>query len=171
FAGIVMTAPMLGFSTAPWPFFLVPPFLSLINALGCSQHYVIGGSSFQPEPFSDDNTLTSDRDNYTRNQQLMIDFPQIQLGSPTNAWVSRSLVAIKEILAGAESLRLPLFILQAEIDQVVNNQVHECFCRRAGNCEMMVIAKARHEILMESPEIREMAGKAILDFFARVCDN
>ncbi len=169
FAGIVMTAPMLGFSTAPWPFFLVSPLLSLLDALGQSQSYIIGGGPFKPKSFSDDNILTSDRENYSRNQRLMAEYPQIQLGSPTNAWVKQALVAIEEVMAGAESLRPPLLILQAEADRVVDNQAQErFFCDRAGICELQVIPKSRHEILVESPELRDMAVKAMLDFFERV---
>ncbi len=172
FAGIVMTAPMLGFSTAPWPFFLVPPLLSLLDALGQSQSYIIGGGPFKPESFSDDNILTSDRENYNRNQRLMAEYPQVQLGSPTNAWVKQALVAIEEVMAGAQSLRPPLLILQAEADRVVDNQAQErFFCDRAGKCELQVIPEARHEILVESPKLREMAVKAMLDFFERVCGD
>ena len=166
-AGIVMTSPMLGFSTAPWPVFLVSPLLSVLDVLGWSRSYIIGGAPFKPEPFTENNTLTSDRDNYTRNQQLMIDHPRIRLGSPTNAWVKQSLVAIKEIMAGAKSLRIPLMILQAGADSVVDNRAQERFCRRAGNCELLVIPEARHEILMENSKLREMAGQVILDFFRR----
>ena len=184
FAGIVMTAPMLGFSTAPWPAFLVPPLLSLLEALGQSQRYIFGGGPFKPESFSDDNILTSDRENYNRNQRLMAKYPRVQLGSPTNAWVKQALVAmeeiwvshaqeaVEEVMAGAESLRSPLLILQAGADRVVDNQAQErFFCGRAGNCELQVIPEARHEILVENPELREMAVKAMLDFFERVCGD
>ena len=172
FAGIVMTAPMLGFSTAPWPFFLVPPLLSLFEVLGLSQNYIIGGGPFKPESFTDDNPLTSDRESYNRNQRLMAEYPQIQLGSPTNAWVKQALVAIEEVMAENESLRSPLLILQAGADRVVDNQAQErFFCGRAGNCELQVIPEARHEILVESPEFREIAVKAMLDFFEQACGD
>jgi lysophospholipase len=169
FAAIAMTAPMLGFSTAPWPFFLVPPLLSLYEVLGLREKYVVGGGPFKSELFTDDNFLTSDRENYNRNQQMMLDYPRIQLGSPTCAWVQESLRAIKDIMAGAENLRIPLLILQAESDRVVNNRALERFCHRAGSCELLVIPQDRHEILMEKPKLREIAGRAILEFFAS-CD-
>ncbi len=162
---IVMTAPMLGFSTSPWPFFLVPPMLSLFEVLGLEQNYVVGGGGFKPQPFTKDNPLTSDPNSYMRNQQMMLDYPQAQLGSPTCAWVKTSLVAIKEIKDSALSFKVPLLILQAEDDQVVNNRAQECFCREVGeNCKLMVIPGAKHEILMEKPEIKELADKIIFDF-------
>ncbi len=170
FAAIAMTAPMLGFSTAPWPFFLVPPLLSLYEVLGLRENYVVGGGPFKSELFTDDNPLTSDRDNYNRNQQLMLDHSRLQLGSPTCAWVKESLGAIKEIMAGAKKLPGSLLILQAGADRVVNNRAQERFCRRAGSCELRVIPQARHEILMEKSQLRELAIKAILEFFTLECN-
>lgn len=170
-SGIALSSPMLGFSTAPWPFFLVPPLLSLYELLGLEENYVVGGRPFKPEPFSPDNNLTSDPDNYSRNQQLMLDYPRIQLGSPTCAWVKQSLVAIKEITAAAKSFKLPLLILQAGDDRVVNNCAEKCFCRKAaGHCRLLVIPEAQHEILMEKPEIRKSAEKIIIDFFDQLAN-
>ena len=75
-------------------------------------------------------------------------------------------------MAGAESLLAPLLILQAGADRVVDNPAQErFFCGRAGNCKLQVIPEARHEILVESPELREMAVKAMLDFFAQSCGD
>ncbi len=171
FSGMAMTAPMLGFSTAPWPFFLVPPLLSLYEVLGLERHYVVGGGNFKPEPYTSDNNLTSDEANYTRNHQLMLDYPQIQLGSPTCAWVKKSLEAIKEIKTGAEKFKIPLLILQAENDRVVNNCVEKQFCSNVGkNCQLLVISGSQHEILMEKPAIRKSAEKYIFDFFKHLAE-
>jgi lysophospholipase len=163
-----MSAPMLGFSTSPWPFFLVPPMLSLYEFLGLEQSYVVGGGKFDLEPYSPDNNLTSDEPHYTRNYQLMLDYPQIQLGAPTCAWVKKSLEAIKEIKNGAEKFKVPLLILQAGADRVVNNCAEKQFCSKVGkNCQLIVMPESQHEILMEKPEIRKLAEKYIFDFFNR----
>ncbi len=169
FDGIALSAPMLGFSTAPWPFFLVPPMLSLYELLGLERSYVIGGGKFLLEPYTPDNVLTSDEAHYTRNYQLMRDYPQTQLGAPTCAWVKRSLEAIGEIKEGADKFELPLLILQAGDDRVVNNCAEERFCREVGaNCQLVVMPGSQHEILMEKPEIREKAEKLITDFLLRL---
>jgi len=184
FSGMAMTAPMLGLPTAPWPGFLVPSLLSLLEFMGLGQSYIIGGSPFRRESFSDDNVLTSDRENYEYNQQLMVDYPQLRLGAPTNAWVNQALVAIDKIRLNytrkvnksastkVGNLQTPLLILQAGADRVVDNPAQKRFAdSQAGNCEIMVIPGAQHEILMERPELRGMAVKTILDFFAQICDD
>ena len=169
FSGMAMTAPMLGFSTAPWPFFLVPPLLSLYEVLGLEKNYVVGGGKFKLEPYSPDNNLTSDKAHYDRNHQLMLDYPQIQLGAPTCAWVQQSLAAIKEIRNGAEKFRLPLLILQAGDDRVVDNCAETRFCRAVGdNCKLRVIPGSQHEILMEKPAIIKSAEKYIFAFFNKI---
>jgi lysophospholipase len=169
FSGIVMSAPMLGFSTSPWPFFLVPPMLALYEVLGLERSYVVGGGKFDLEPYSPDNILTSDEAHYTQNYQLMLDYPQTQLGAPTCAWVKKSLEAIKEIQDGAGKFKLPLLILQAEDDRVVNNCAEDSFCREVGeNCRLVVMPGPQHEILMEKPVIRENAEKLIADFLLRL---
>ncbi len=169
FSGIAMSAPMLGFSTAPWPFFLVPPLLSLYEILGLEKNYVVGGGKFKLEPYSPDNNLTSDKIHYDRNHQLMLDYPQIQLGAPTCAWVQQSLAAIKEIRNGAKKFKLPLLILQAGDDRVVDNCAETKFCRAVGdNCKLIVIPGSQHEILMEKPAIIKSAEKYIFNFFNEV---
>ncbi|MBN2809781.1 MAG: alpha/beta fold hydrolase [Deltaproteobacteria bacterium] len=167
FTGIALAAPMLGFPTAPWPAFLVPPLLALLEGLGFAQSYIPGGGPFQPEPFND-NKLTSDRENYMRNQRILLDHPAARLGSPTNAWVGAALAAIREIMAGAPTLRTPLLVLQAGADRVVDNRATELFCQSVGICQRSVIAGSRHEILMESPQLRGAAAKEIFTFFTRV---
>lgn len=168
FSGMAMSAPMLGFSTAPWPFFLVPPLLSLYEVLGLERSYVVGGGKFKLEPYSPENKLTSDEVHFTQNYQLMLDCPQIQLGAPTCAWVKKSLEAIKEIINGAKKFNVPLLILQAGDDRVVNNCAEKQFCSKVGeNCQLVVMSGSQHEILMEKPEIRGLAEKHILDFFNR----
>ena len=99
----------------------------------------------------------------------MLTYPQIQLGSPTCAWVKKSLEAIKEIKNGAEKFKIPLLILQAGDDRIVNNCAEKQFCRNVGeNCQLLVMPGSQHEILMEKPAIRKSAEKYIFDFFKHI---
>lgn len=169
FAGLVLAAPMLGFSTAPWPAFLVPTLLALLDFCGCEQNYIIGGGPFIPEPFTENNPLNSDRESYTAYQRLLAEQPLLQLGSPTNAWVRESLRAIRRIEVEAARLELPILLLQAGDERVVDNRAQRRFCRRAGNCRLLAFPGSRHEILMERPEIKIPALQAVIDFFLALC--
>ncbi|NPA25260.1 MAG: alpha/beta fold hydrolase [Deltaproteobacteria bacterium] len=167
-AGLALSSPMLGFPTDPWPACLVPPMLTLLDLLGFGRSYIIGGGPFRPEPYASDNVLTSDREHYEANQRLMRDHPRIRLGAPTNNWVRQSLAAIAEIRAGAGRIGIPLLLLQAGNDRVVDNRAQKDFCRRCPGCRLVPMAGSQHEILMEKPAIRETARRMIVEFFNRV---
>ncbi|MBN2233069.1 MAG: alpha/beta fold hydrolase [Deltaproteobacteria bacterium] len=169
FAGLVLAAPMLGFPTAPWPAFLVPPLLALLDFCGCERNYIIGGGPFIPEPFTENNPLSSDRESYTAYQRLLAEQPLLQLGSPTNAWVRESLRALKKIEAEAPALELPILLLQPGDERVVDNRAQRRFCRRAGDCRLVEFPGSRHEILMEKPAIKVSALHAVIDFFRALC--
>jgi lysophospholipase len=164
-ARMALVAPMLGFPTAPWPAFLVPPLLTLLDLLGFGRSYIISGKGWRPEPWMPDNVLTSDREKYQFYQRLERDHPRLRLGSPTNNWVRESLKAIAAIMAGAGRIEVPILILQAGADRVVDNGAQLRFSRWAPNCRLVVIPGARHEILMETPARRQAAMARIINFF------
>ncbi len=164
-ARLAMVSPMLGFPTAPWPAFLVPPLLSLLDLLGFGRSYIIGGGAWKPEPWDPDNVLTSDREKYEFYQRLERDHPLLRLGAPTNNWVRQSLKAIGAIMAGADRITVPILMLQAGSDRVVDNAAQVRFARWAPACRLVVVPGARHEILMEKPGLRNPALRKIIDFF------
>lgn len=165
FTALALSAPMLGFSTRPWPAFLVPPLLALLDFCGLDNSYIIGGGPFRPEVFTADNPLTGDAENYNENQRLMQDYPALQLGAPTNNWVRESLGAIGEIQNRAAELKIPILLLQAEDERVVDNQAQRLFSRRAPDCNLLPVNDARHEILMEKNAIRQHVLRLIIDFY------
>ena len=170
-ARMAMVAPMLGFPTAPWPAFLVPPLLSLLDLLGFGRNYIIGGGGWQAEPWDPDNVLTSDRSKYEFYQQLERDHPRLRLGAPTNNWVRESLKAIGAIMAGAGEIKIPILLFQAEADRVVDNVAQLRFARWAPVCRLVVVPGARHEILMEKPALREPVIEEIINFFQQAADG
>ncbi len=166
---LALCSPMLGFSTAPWPARLVPPLLSLLEMLGYGRDYIIGGGPFEPEPFTPDNVLTSNRESFAAWQRLVRQHPRLRLGAPTNHWVKSALAAIREISARAGELKIPILLLQAGADRVVDNRASAAFCRNCPACRLERVAGARHEILMEQPASVAAARRLILDFFHSYC--
>jgi len=162
---IAMVAPMLGISTAPWPAYLVPPLLALLDLLGFGRSYIIGGGAWQPEPWAADNVLTSDREKYEFYQRLECEHPRLRLGAPTNNWVRESLKAISAIMSGAARIEVPILMFQAGSDRVVDNAAQVRFSRWAPACRLVVVPGARHEILMEKPDLRWSVMRQIVEFF------
>jgi lysophospholipase len=164
---LALCSPMLGFSTSPWPAFLVPPLLAMMETLGYGRDYILGGGPFQPEPYTPDNDLTSDRAHYEAYQRLIREHPRLRLGAPTNHWVGCALAAMAEIQAAAGRIRVPILLLQAGLDRVVDNRAEKRFCRNCPSCRFEVLAGSAHEIRMEKPAITAAALKSIREFFCQ----
>ena len=108
------------------------------------------------EPF-EGNLLTSDRDRYLRNQQVLVEAPQLGLGSPTIAWLRSAYRSMSRLRSPdyPHSVEVPLLMFAAGMDQVVSTQAIEEFALRLKVGTHVLIPQARHEILQETDEIRQ----------------
>lgn len=125
-------------------------------------NYVVGGGDYENIPF-EDNELTQSEHRYQNYRKLYQDTPQIQLGAPTNHWLMEAIAASEQAIAAAKSSQVPILILQAEDDSIVDNQAQDCAL--GEHCQRLIISGARHEILIETDLRRNEALNAALDFF------
>ncbi|WP_349356754.1 alpha/beta fold hydrolase [Shewanella jiangmenensis] len=125
-------------------------------------NYILGGKDYTPVPFAK-NELTKSEARYQAYRELYQANPRLQLGSPSNHWLLEALDACDESLLAARESKIPLLILQASEDTIVDNKAQN---RAVGGlCELLPIEGARHEILMEQEEPRSKAIAAMLAFF------
>ncbi|WP_046791895.1 lysophospholipase L2 [Tatumella morbirosei] len=168
-----LLAPMFGI-VLPMPEWMAERILNWTETRsGLREGFALGTGRWHAPPFAI-NTLTHSRVRYQRNLRFYADEPALQVGGPTAHWVRESLNAGHEILRDAAQITTPMLILQAEEDQVVENQAQNQFCelrQQAGHaCEggkPRVIQGARHEILFEKDEIRAQALNLVVSYFGR----
>jgi lysophospholipase len=97
------------------------------------------------------------------------DNPAAKLGGPSVLWVKCAQVAAKAARQNASSVKVPVLLLQAGDDTIVEpagqlefrdrlNQTHP------GFCQLEAIEGARHEIFIESDLYRQPAFNLALDF-------
>ncbi len=126
-------------------------------------NYILGGKDYTPAPFAK-NDLTKSEARYQAYRELYEQNPQLQLGSPTNRWLLEALDACDESVLAARETKIPLLVLQASEDTIVDNKAQN---RAVGGlCELLAIEGARHEIFMELDPARDKAINALLSFFA-----
>lgn len=131
-------------------------------------NYILGGKDYSPAPFAK-NDLTKSEVRYQAYRELYEQNPQLQLGSPSNRWLLEALDACDESVLAARETKIPLLVLQASEDTIVDNKAQN---RAVGGlCELLAIEGARHEILMEQDLPRTKAIDAMLSFFARHSSN
>lgn len=169
FAAVGLVAPMFGIQL-PLPQFLANVILNWAEKRPAMRNnYAPGTGRWRVHPFGM-NQLTHSAERYRRNVRFYADEPALRIGGPTCHWVRESLHAGRTILAQAEAIVPPILLLQAEEEEVVDNQAQDRFCEArvaaGGICERRVMSGARHEILFEKDRIRAEALTALVSFFA-----
>jgi lysophospholipase len=157
FDRVVLSAPMIALAgRAGTRFGAVTARAARLIGLGRS--YVPGGGSkpVAALPFVG-NVLTSDPVRHARTAAIVEAEPQLGLGSPTVAWVDAAYRVMRDFLEPQypERIRQPILIVAAGQDDVVSTPLTGLFSRRLRVGSHLVVAGARHEILMERDRYRE----------------
>ncbi|WP_144214407.1 alpha/beta fold hydrolase [Shewanella donghaensis] len=163
FKAAVFSAPMYGIQL-PFNRALVRSLASLLNTYSPLKepNYIIGGKDYNITDFAD-NELTNSQERYQQILMIYRENKDIQLGSPTNNWLLEALdAADKATQAAAVSIK-PILVLQATDDTIVDNNAQD----RAENnlCQLKRINNSRHEIFMETDEVRNQALTSLTGFF------
>lgn len=164
----ILASPMHGI-LLPAPTLLIKLVASCLIAIerlvNRPPNYVLGGEDYLDKPF-EDNELTSSKARYKQFAALYRDKPQIQLGSPTNKWLLESLKACDLCIAQAHKITIPLLLLQAGSDTIVDNKAQNEFGRRVDHHLLSTnqYTQARHEILFEVDAIRQVALETATEF-------
>lgn len=167
-AGVV-TAPMTGLTQEALlrtVLGLTPPLPSLDRC------YLFGTGAFNPAryPFRN-NVLTHDERRYHFTAQWFAADPRLSLGGPTLGWSRQALRSMAAGLApGAlEGIDLPLLLVSAAADTLVNPASHGPVVARLRHGKLATIAGARHEVMMETDAMRAAFWTAFDQFAQKTC--
>ncbi|MGR6504323.1 alpha/beta fold hydrolase [Shewanella sp. Koi 1] len=165
FTAAAFSAPMYGIKL-PMPKGFVRWLASKLDASlnGGEPNYVLSGQNYKAAPFKG-NDLTHCQSRYQAYRELYDAAPKLQLGSPTNRWLTESLDAADACVLATAHIRTPILILQASEDKIIDNAAQNLAV--SSNCQLKVIAGAAHEIFMEKDSYRNQALNYALDFFKR----
>ena len=156
FAAAVLTAPMFGIFTKPLPPPVTRAIAAALSHLGLGGAIVPGASlAAPPEPFAT-NVLTHDPSRYARNVEQVTAHPDLALGPPTWGWLDFAFAAIAELRRGAgpAKVTIPVSVIAAGEDRLVDNRVLRLVTDRFPRGEYIEIAGAYHEILQETDDLR-----------------
>lgn len=169
---LVALAPMLGLTIIDRPD-SARRLASLLFWFGLGKAFVPGGgdTAIATKPF-DGNRLTGDQRRYERNSTLSAAARHLSVGDPTIGWVRSAFQLMARLNApgAAREMRVPALIIAAGQDAVVSTPAIERFAARLKTGSALVLPRARHEILMESDDIRAQFWAAF-DAFVPGEDN
>ncbi|WP_087020554.1 alpha/beta fold hydrolase [Thaumasiovibrio subtropicus] len=117
------------------------------------------------KPF-ENNLLTHSAARYQWFRALYETHPELRLGGASGRWVAESLRACALCRTQQGPLSTPLLILQAELEQIVDNAAQQLVSRQL-DAKLYTVSQSRHEILFESDETRNKAIKKMIDFFEK----
>lgn len=153
---LVALAPMLDLTITENPK-AASRLASLLFWLGFGKAFVPGGgdTAIATKPF-EGNRLTGDPDRYARNSALSAAARHLSVGDPTIAWVRTAFALMGRLNApnAARAVRVPTLVIASGRDRVVSTPAIERFAARLKTGPALILPTARHEILMESDEIR-----------------
>jgi len=125
---------------------------------GFGSAYVPGGSeTIMSTSAFIGNPATSDPVRYARTKAVLEAAPELGIGSPTVSWLNAAYRAMGEIADPAypSKVRQPLMLVGAGLDQVVSNAAIEDVAIRLRAGSHLIIAGARHELMMEQDRYRQ----------------
>ncbi|RTE85874.1 MULTISPECIES: alpha/beta fold hydrolase [Gammaproteobacteria] len=170
FKAAILSAPMMGINTKPWPESLgkaIVRFGAKVkrSVAPNSAHYFIGMKDYDPLPFAK-NDLTHSANRYSWLTGMYKEHPRIRLGGPTWQWLTESLNAMDILPRMARKISTPILLMQGSDDVVVMPEAQDRFIANCDNehTRLVKIDGARHEILMETDDVRNRAMSEVTAF-------
>lgn len=156
FAAALLSAPMLGISTAGVPDAMARTAAWAMVASGQGASPVPGlGHDPLVDAFVEEG-LTHDRARYSRYKAQLRACPDLALGGPTWGWLDFALSAVTALTDATALGRvmIPVTIVAAQHDRLVLNSISRQTAERMPRGRYIEIAGAFHEILVETDDIR-----------------
>lgn len=137
--------------------------IALMNILGQGERYVFGKGDYQ-QTHLEYNELTFCKTRMKWMNRINRKNPAIHLGGPTFRWVHLCLNAIKRLPKVIPKIEIPILILQAEKEKIVDNKNLEKLTALFPNAQCKVVLNAKHEILFEQDKLRKETIFKMLEF-------
>jgi len=169
---LVLVAPMLGLNPGWLPARVLHPVGSLVTAMGDRRRPAWKVSEL---PLSLAATrmllLTHDEANYADEAWWYQQRPDLVTGPPSWGWIVAAIASIRalERKGALERVEVPVLILGATADRLVSWRAIRRAAARLPHSQLVAFGlESRHEILRESPEVRERALGEIARFLDRI---
>ncbi len=151
--GAVFVAPMWGIANLGN---FGKSYVRFINSLGGGHLYAPGVEKRWKRENFKRNPVTHDKERHARCQGLIAEEPRLAMAGPTVGWVAAAADATEGFLqpSGLAHLRMPITIVTAAQELLVDNKTHDAVAAMLPSATHVTISGAKHEILMETDDIR-----------------
>jgi lysophospholipase len=160
FSAGVLTAPMTGLRREMMlrSVLMVMPELPAVE-----ERYLFGTGPFVGlEREFNSNFVTHDERRYLFTEQWFAADPRLSLGGPTLGWARQAVRSMSTAMMPGylERIDLPLMLISAGQDPLVDSRTHAPVAARLRHGEHVIIADAKHELMMETDGLRALFWEA-----------
>jgi lysophospholipase len=108
------------------------------------------------------NFVTHDERRYRFTDQWFEADPRLALGGPTLGWGRQAVRSMTAAVAPGylERIELPLVLISAGQDPLIESGTHDAVAARLKHGEHFTIASAKHEVMMETDDLRALFWEA-----------
>jgi lysophospholipase len=156
FDRMVLCTPLLELSKPTFPRYS-EPVVRFLKIFGFGHAYIPGGNGtvIAAKPFVG-NILTSDPVRYARTVAVLEAEPALGIGSPTVGWAYAAFEAMRQFDNPAYTAKIhqPVLMIAAGRDMIVSTPKIESYATRLRAGSHLIIAGAKHEIMMEQDRYR-----------------
>lgn len=171
----VLLAPMIDIDTRPIPPAAARWIVKGAMRMGLARHYIPGSGNYNSSaPVFRGNRLTGDPRRFMDEYRAINENPDLALGGATWGWLAAAFESIGRIRTPgyAEAIKTPILMVYGSQDHVVSQRAQQEICRRLPDCTCIAIDGARHEILKETDEIRNLFWTLFEQFvFSKTTDS
>lgn len=156
FGGAILSSPMLRIKTGKRSMWSVKLAVRWNLRHGKAGDYVLDDPDDPFDHTFENDGLTSDETRYELWRQQLYACPHLAVGGPTWGWLAVGLDIGERALKpkALKAVRIPVAVVQAAEDDRVWKQTNRWAARRLGRGRYVEIPASKHEILMETDDIR-----------------
>ena len=170
--GLILSAPMLGFTSSILPDAVMHLAAKGMKALGDPRRPAWKWSEKPGAvPAARAHLLTHDANRYADELWWRDHRPELVMGPGSWGWVERGYASMRLLAAPGilEAVRVPVLMFGTDTDKLVAWPAIAKAATRLGDCELLHFGiEAHHEILRESDPVRNRALKACDAFMKRI---
>ena len=156
FSGALLSGPMLRIKTGKRSMWSVKLAVRWNLRHGKAGDYVLDDADDPFDHTFEKDALTSDESRYEQWRQQLYACPHLAVGGPTWGWLAFALDAGERSLKpkALKAVRIPVAVVQAAEDDRVWKQTNKWAAKRLGRGRYVEIPGAKHEIIMETDDMR-----------------
>ena len=168
FAAAVLSAPMVGMNTDPWPLPVAKALGWIACRLGYGGAYAFGQGDYHAavDAVFEGNLITADPERFRRIHDGYRINPRLMVGGVTFGWLAASFRAQAALLQSEQLRRVatPVLLLIPGDDRLVPPAAAVRLARSLPMCAVKEYPRARHDLLSEQSEIRQRVWEDIDGF-------